>query len=268
MSIGRELSNRTDKLLVIPQMNYCEMECPFCDKNGFYGAEHKPLDYEKLYRVCTYVRNLGVNHATITGGECTYTPESTIVDLIDLLADFFGRVGIQTNGANLTYDSLSVYCSRGLSLVEISRHHHVEEINEEIMGRKNLTDEKVKMSKELDLITRLSCVLIKGYIDNPTELYEYILWAEDIGVDQITFRQISKVNEWSEDHFVDASFVEEFLERNGAQPLLELSKDNKLYNFKNINIYVYREELNRPELLFFPDNHLYFRWDTKASVIM
>jgi len=282
---------KVQTMAVVPKIIDCNLDCKFCiKKSTFTIKEAKDLDYDKLKGAIDYATKGGAQTVSISGGgePLIYGIEKT-TKLIGFLKNYFGKIDIHTNGTLLDDYSVRKYAKAGLTNIMISRAHHDEEKNKEIMGGYTKTKEKIKILNENEIVPRLSVILLKDYIDNEKEIKNYLDWATEIEAKQVIIRQLSIIpekycsygaqeNDWSKQHFVPIKTAKDFLEKT-SEKLLTLpwgppvysykSKDNK---FLNVCSYTYPENEDRGyslrSMMFFPDNHLYYSWKDQASLIM
>ncbi len=82
-----------------------------------------------------------------------------------------------------------------LSHLNLSRAHYDDEINHKIMDLDEFFSNKklkaiIVRAKMGGIRPRLSCVLLKGNVDNTREIIKYLDWAASMGVDNVVFRQL------------------------------------------------------------------------------
>lgn len=93
--------------------NVCNLHCDFCDhdahlpfdKTGAKIFRHKPFvaTADSLARFCQVLSGIGEQERhVLQGGEITVLPVPLIVGLIEVLCNYGRRVGLRTNGYNLT----------------------------------------------------------------------------------------------------------------------------------------------------------------------
>jgi len=139
---------------------------------------------------------------SITGGEPS--KDHRITQILKYIKSFNMRKRtITTNGSGLldhcinNQKILDLLIDAKIEHLNISRAHYNENINHQIMELDEFfPNEKLKAivmkAKKGGIRPRLSCVLLKGYIDNIDEILNYLDWAASIGVDNVVFRQLMK----------------------------------------------------------------------------
>lgn len=189
---------------------HCNAHCNFCVAQLRYF--HEGVDYIKpaitdekeyfsrLVEVISTIRPLNPS-VSLTGGEPSISP--LLPETLNILARHNVRKRtMTTNGSGLlrvlgegrktVLDRLVDY---KLAHLNISRAHYDENINQEIMkidgGFPNKDLEYIiRRARKKGIRPRLSCVLLKDYIDNFDEIIRYLDWAQSIGCDNVVFRQL------------------------------------------------------------------------------
>lgn len=181
--------------LYVRLKNNCNAKCKFCE---FRGNELE-FDLYKFYYILSEIKKkVKINKISFTGGEPTLDVELLknalkITNEVD--KDIFKVVN--TNGYNL--NSLE---SLDINSIALSRHHYLDEINNELLEYNAPTKEGIKSFKNKDNL-HLSCNLIKGYIDKESEVINYLNFAEDVGIYDVGFVSLMKVNDYCKEHHID-----------------------------------------------------------------
>lgn len=177
--------------LTVLMTNGCNAACKFCcnaGKEDFRFDVGEFLDFfdETRQRIC-------VNKVTFTGGE----PSLKVMDLNECLDFIEGKcnlITVNTNGSRL--EALS---HPAIHRITLSRHHYLDEINDEIFGLK-IGNPLVK--SELKRKIALVCNLIKGRIDSTIEAYKMLEFASVNGIGDMSFVGLMPVNEWSRENAI------------------------------------------------------------------
>lgn len=186
----------------------CNARCKFCDyhdKN--YGFK---FDFDKFRQVLLQLKksDITVNKISFTGGE----PTTNITGLYNAM--HFTRknlrnvfIVVNTNGYNL-YWLYGLHDEFGINSIALSRHYYYDNINEMIFGIKTVPNFKRIQSfqKKFNNI-HLSCNLIKGYVDNQTEVTRYLEHAYKLGVYDVGFVGLMPITKFAETYFVDFSKI-------------------------------------------------------------
>jgi molybdenum cofactor biosynthesis enzyme MoaA len=228
-------------LSLIAGTTVCQAKCPFCISKATpfqgMGPRLEKIDRERLEKACSLAKEFGIENAMITGkGEPALYPEH-IEEYLGIVGKYgFDSVEMQTNALALgnnpkKYDPLlRKWRDMGLKLIAISVVHYERDRNGQIytanQGYIDLPAVIEKLHK-LEYKVRLSCTLIKGYVDSVEEMKKMVLFAHENGVEQLTLRRMEAVENsncmiyaWTKPRVVDKGVVEEIhdeLEKNGRK---------------------------------------------------
>lgn len=163
----------------------CNAKCQFCierdDLTICRELESPPTFL--LDEVLSQYKEQGiVPCVSITGGEPTMFPKMLNETLGVLKKHGIEKANINTNGSNL-----SAYPNLGNIRVNLSRHHHNDEISHFIFGR-NIP------LPPLNENIFMQCVLIDGVIDTVAKMKEYMDFFIAKGVGGFSFRGLSKLD--------------------------------------------------------------------------
>ena len=180
----------------------CTYDCGICiskmTPDYGIGAKEPEVNWEKFERANEIAKNYNAKSVIITGkGEPTLYPAQITKYLHKLEKYNFGRIELQTNGSEIAKQGLmdnflDVWYDHGLSTISVSIYHYDEKKNNELARPKsgqgyNLGNLIEKINKH-GLNTRLSCVMMKDYIDNPDEVKNLIRYSKQNNVFQLTLR--------------------------------------------------------------------------------
>lgn len=157
--------------LYIEAGGFCPAKCNFC--SGY--KNHYTVDLNKLKYVIDYLTNLDlINRISITGAEpFAYKGLSGILELTK-----GHEVSVNTSSVGL----LNINCN--VSDIHVSRHHYLDNINNQIFGINTLSGDVLK---SLNIPLSLSCNLMKGYIDSEHEIKKYLDFAISVGAKFVGF---------------------------------------------------------------------------------
>ena len=170
--------------------SWCPAACPFCVAGN--TAQKQFLNPEKLRIVLEELAKEGmVRGVSITGGE-PFADTVLLNEVISMIFEILGEhteLSVTTNGMAIE-DLLRIQKLSYLDALHISRHHFLDEKNEEIFGipvagREQLK-EVVSALPYPDLFV-LNCMLLKGYIENTEDVCRYLDHALDIGIPKSSF---------------------------------------------------------------------------------
>ena len=190
------------------QFRDCNANCRFC----IYKKTAQEFNTSKFIETLSQLKEqIEIRKISITGGEPTlnYKFLKNIVKHIkDISPDSF-KV-INTNGLHLE-DMFNDNFAYEFDSISLSRHHFNDSINNKIFGfntPSRLTIKEIqKYNSKKDLI-HFSCNIMKGYIDNQTKILQYLEEAANIGVYDVGFVTLMKVNDWATEHFFDFDDIE------------------------------------------------------------
>ena len=132
---------------------------------------------------------------------------------------------------------------------------------------------------------RLTCVCCKNMMDNEKSVEEFIKFAKENQVEQVTLRPVNdefrrkSAEEWiKENKLTDnqKAEIKEYLEKNGTK-LLELERIGTIYDVNGQNVCI-SLPLNKntrdtnPEnarnLIFFQDGHIRYEWEMEGGILL
>ncbi len=207
--------------LYISITDVCLASCPFCNNNTKKQTtrSEKEFDIEKLRVVLRELkRKKLLNRVSITGGEPLLDVDllNSVINAVFEECGEWQYVTINTNGFNL-HQIFKLDKLDKLAGIHISRHHHLDEKNDEIFGFKtaHLEDIKEVMNKLEDKkLLRLNTLLIKGLIDNKEEICKYLDMAAGQDIFRVGFVGIMPLNDFSKEHFIEyKELFKDFSER-------------------------------------------------------
>lgn len=229
-------------LSLIAGTTVCQAKCPFCISKATpfqgMGQTLEPINIERLEKACALAKSLDIRNVMITGkGEPVLYPEHIDAYLEVLGKHHFGSVELQTNGLAFgnnpeKYDPLlKRWREKGLDLIAISVVHYKKEKNREIYtANQDYMDlpEVIARLHAFGYKVRLSCTLLKGYIDSVEEMKKMIGFVHDNGVEQLTMRRVEAVENndniavytWTKPRVIETDMVEAMraeLDRHGRK---------------------------------------------------
>jgi molybdenum cofactor biosynthesis enzyme MoaA len=260
-------SNTNKRTLYIEANNFCNASCSFChnkEKN-----KKNIINIDKL-EICIQelLSKKIIDKIVITGGEPTIL--SNFEELLFLVQKFDTGIihsSITTNGINLSHFSKLIH-SFGITYLNISRHHYLQEKNDYIFNNKTATDEDLnKVSILFEKRCRFNCTLTDD-LNNMEEVLKYLNWIKRIGFENVLFRPIYEES--------NAIFKELFVLLKGRKcsDKCECSYgeiNNVQVECRNVDITKERkiESENNyiRNLIYKSDNFLYGGW-SKESVLL
>ena len=189
--------------LFVKVTNGCNAHCAFCSNAACCGISAE-FDYDKLWRVIDELRanKILVNRVNITGGEPATVPE--IVNRILEQASDKGyediHLHLNTNGLHPASQALMHH--HRWNSISMSLHHYDKDILSAIYGTQ-IPDDAFRFNGVNMNIVNASCNLIRGYIDNSTEVEKMLQFAISLGLPRLGFVALMKVNDYCREHYVD-----------------------------------------------------------------
>jgi molybdenum cofactor biosynthesis enzyme MoaA len=194
--------------LYIKLTNRCNLNCPFCEYHGKDSDEK--FDKYKLYYILNELKDtIEIRKVSITGGE----PSLKLKDLVETLEmvkrfnkDIFTVVS--TNGSELNE---LVKIKELIDSVSISCHIHIEDHFSTLTGSNRIPFVPAKLKQFMGYVgvnkVHLTCNLIKGYIDSPKAIDDYLEFYSDVGVLDFGFVSLMPANQFCKDHLVKLSDI-------------------------------------------------------------
>ena len=143
---------------------------------------------------------------------------------------------------------------------------------------------KTTVAHKIGFSIRLSCVLIKDFIDTVDELKNLVEFCKENDVEQLTIRPVRKpekseddsVFNWTKNNEPAASSIKEINEfiRKEGKKLMTFSYGAEIYDLFGQNIAIsdcltIKAETDEiRQLIFFPDGHLRYDWQYKGAILM
>ncbi len=175
----------------------CNASCGFCE---FRNRTMKPFDFYKFYYVLHELnKQVRINKVSFTGGEPTIQWEllNKCLKLVKSVNEKIFTV-VNSNGFKLYSVNFEYLNSFALS------RHGWDLQNDEIFGCGVISDQKLEsLEQSIKDKIHLSCNLIKDYIDDEKDMYEYINHYSRLGFHEYGFVSLMKVNDYCRANHVD-----------------------------------------------------------------
>jgi molybdenum cofactor biosynthesis enzyme MoaA len=258
---GRPVRVYANANLSVYSAQACNARCPFCVEElrpasrGTELARQKTVErddgryFERLARALEALRPLNPS-VSVTGGEPSLDPR--LPAILRLLADHGARKRtMTTNGSGL----LDVCEGRpvidwvtgcGLRHLNISRAHPDQDANARLMGLADgLGAEQLRevaaTARAGGTRVRMSCVLVRGAIDDFGGVLRYLDFAAGLGIDNVIFRQLMKTDPAT----AAPNFVVRFSDarRVALEPILDRVSGDARFEFRRqvVGYYYYVE---------------------------
>mgnify|MGYP006301286599 CR=1 FL=1 len=275
----------------------CNAKCPYCisKMTPSQGVEYKlqKTNWKNFEKACRLAQTNNVSTVLITGkGEPLLYPKQTRDFLKKMKPYDFPLIEVQTNGLvfknweqNLNH--FKKYHKLGLNTMAISIAHYDKEKNKQIFcPRSEYPDLEKTIEKlhNLGYSIRLSCIMLKGYIDSVKEIKKLVDFCKKNRVEQLTVRSVTvpkksinkKVYDWTKKRVLSKKVllkISKYLEKEGDK-LMTLDHGGVVYDLNGQNICLSdcltiksnTEDLR--QLIFFPDGHLRYDWQYRGATLL
>ena len=280
LKLGLEGIKMNDSVFNVVVSNKCNAKCPYCisPQTPEVCKDYSNFDYSKLMLAVQYAVRAGIQTCKLTGKNGDPLCErKRLGNIVGLVRGQFPIIELQTNGISLSEKTIIKWLSNlGVTLVAVSCVHH-DHRNAQLYGNSHYPHLPVLADQihANDLTMRLSCTLIRGYIDSAAKIDEFLAYFEDAGIEQFSFIPVgwndndSEQARWSEEHQVTVN-VWDNIRTNGTL-LWETSYGGAIYDYKGKNVYI-ADCLSSPvkgirSLIYYPDGRLRYSWTKPGAII-
>lgn len=285
-------------LSIIAGTTACNASCPYCiskmtPKQGICMKEPE-VNWRNFGKACRLAQISGVTTVLMTGkGEPTLFPEQITGFLENMKKFDFPLVELQTNGILFEKHPkkfekyLDEWYNLGLTMIAISVVHYDKEKNARIFSPKAEYPELENLIKNLHkhrFSVRLSCTMIRDYIDSLREVKKMIKYAKKWNVEQLSIRKLAtplktkdrEVFRWANKHLIgkaNLKKIKQFLDKHGHK-IMTLAHGASIYDVDGQNVCltdaltIKPESDNLRQIIFFPDGHLKFDWQFPGAVLI
>lgn len=284
---------------VIVGTEACIASCPFCVSGVKPTKENLKvpnINWRNFKIACNLANRSTIDTVMLTSrGEPTLFPDQ-ITDYLRHLKEFnFPFIELQSNCIPIALNKnkyekyLKEWYEEGLTTITISVVSNRPEINREIYMHDRDTyidlSDLIKYLHNFGFSLRLTCVCCKGMMDTVDKIEEFIKFAKDNKVEQVTLRPVNdefrresakewiKINRLSDE---DKENIRKYLESNGTK-LLEMERIGTIYDLNGQNV-CFSLPLNKntrdtnPEnarnLIFFQDGHIRYEWEMEGGILL
>lgn len=182
---------------------FCNAKCAFCT----YADDANKFNAQRYLEVLKEVGSkIKIRKLAISGGEPTLywgNFENIVYTGLEYL-DKEGQLSLNTDGfrwEKLWNDPIS----KKFDYIQLSRHHYDDSINNSIFGTETPTSEQIKWAADQQTHPhqlQFRCNLIKDKIDSKEEIFKYLDWSNELGVNDIGLVSLMPVNEYSKENFI------------------------------------------------------------------
>lgn len=246
------------KLYIIPLQATCNAKCVFCitkyKKETCFGDK---LDLKDMRKV----KDLETDKIEITGGgEPLLHPD--IEKIIEISARK-APTQMYTNGALMR--RLKKKTARKLSRLCLSRSHHLDWVNEKIMGIKYDLKTIKEVSNEVPV--KLSVVACRSGIATAKDLEEYVRWGKkELGVGEVVVRQMFEFSYPPEVAREEIKVEKLFSTFKGKCPMTGLVNENPVLMIKGVKVEFEQEvcACQVDNLVLRPNGVIYQGWEKEV----
>jgi len=284
---------------VIVGSEACIADCQFC-VSGEKATKENLDDIEINWRNLKIAANLAnrsnVDTVMLTSrGEPLLFPNQISEYLRNLKEFKFPFIELQTNGILIAQNKekyeqyLKNWYDDGLTTIAISVVSNKSEINKknymcngnDYIDLPNLID----YLHELKFSIRLTCICCKDMMDNRDKVKEFIGFARQNKVEQVTLRPVNDeyrretTKLWIEENKLTDENKEDikgYLEENGTK-LLEIERIGTVYDVDGQNVLLSMpltkytrntDPENLRNLIFFQDGHIRYEWEMEGGILL
>lgn len=286
-------------LSVVVGTNACIASCPFCVSGVKPMVENllaPEINWRNLKIACNLANRSNVDTVMLTSrGEPLLFPEQ-ITEYLKHLKEFnFPFIELQTNGILFAKKKdfyskfLKEWYDNGLTTITISVVSFRPEVNQKVYlpNENNYIDlvDLIKYLHSFGISLRLTCVCCNGMTDSKEEVANFINFAKENKVEQVTLRPVNdeyrresaqlwiQKNKLSDKQKADIIY---FLKTEGTE-LLDLERIGTVYDIYDQNVCLsmplnkYTRDTNPDngrQLIFFPDGHLKYEWEMGGGILL
>lgn len=182
---------------------FCNAKCKFCT----YADDASKFNRERYVEVLKEITSkIKVRKLAVSGGEPTLYWDN--FEYITYMGrEFIGKEAeLSMNTDGLRWEKLwSDPIMKEYNYIQLSRHHYDDQINDQIFGTKTPTADEIKWAAELQTHPhqfQFRCNLIKGFVDSKEEVFKYLNWSNELGVNDVGLVSLMPVNDYSKENFI------------------------------------------------------------------
>lgn len=181
---------------------FCNARCPFC----IYHSDAAKWDNDRFETVLKEITNkIGVGKFSITGGEPTLYWDK-YKQLCDTAKRYIPDCEWQVTTDGFRWEQLwDDEGYKDMFFIQLSRHHYDDDKNDQIFRTKTPTTEEIKRIIDRQTHPRqlqLRCNLMHDNIDSVDEVFKYLEWANEVGINEVGLVTLMPVNEFSKDNYI------------------------------------------------------------------
>ena len=289
---------------IIAGSEVCNARCPFCISKmtqplGVPLGKPPEVNWRNFHKACHLAQVNGISTVLITGkGEPTLFPSQISDFLVAMNRYDFPLIELQTNGIMMAKKPKEYsqylkdwYGCGGMTTIAVSIVHYEPEKNRQIYlpYQKDYIDLKalIEFLHGHGLSVRLTCTMLKGFIDSGEEVANLVSFARENKAEQLTIRPVNAPKEeasrneevgvlvrrdmiLAEDQIVDIKSMI----AGRATLIRTLSYGAQIYDFGGQNLClsncltVEGSSNYVRNFIFFQDGHIRTSWDLPGSIVL
>lgn len=269
----------------------CNANCPYCiakmTSSEQICADFDKKKFKRACRIADQMRD-GLMNVILTGlGEPLLAPRQ-IDEYLWAMDGLFPRIDLQTNGILIekNLEDLKRWQQMGLSLVCLSVAGTNAVESNSVMGIQAEYDywRTASLLKDIGLAVRLNCTMTKTGIHTPDDAELILDRANNVGIDQVTFREVEmpyevsddKVGLWVYANKASGAAVRllHHLESRGAVNLLDMPHGGVVFDYGGQNVAIANclttstDPNDIRQIIYFPDGRLQYDWRYRGAKIV
>jgi MoaA/NifB/PqqE/SkfB family radical SAM enzyme len=181
---------------------FCNAKCEFCTYAEDASKYSETRYREVLEEISSKIK---IRKIAVSGGEPTLYWDN-FKSITNLSKEYAPDAELSMNTDGLRWLQLfNDPIHKEYDYIQLSRHHYDDAINDEIFKCKTPTIDDIKAV--IDLQThphqiQFRCNLIKGYVDSKEEVFKFLDWTNEIGVNDVGLVSLMPVNEYSKEKYI------------------------------------------------------------------
>lgn len=272
-------------LSFLPVAFACQAKCKFCFSESSISTEQikKISDFNDLSNWCSKAKEKGAKRFVITGGgEPTIIGFNELNNILKISNNFFDKNVLITNGLFLKSDTknkIEELYENKLSVLSLSCHHHIKEVNSFIMGIDTEAHSLLEVISHINSkpTIRLVCVLQKGGVDSLYEIDRYINFALANDITQICFKELyvastkeslyskSKENEYCINNQINLDLILKYAEIYNLECINKLPWGSPIFRLKRYNKVIDIAAYTEPSVGWERSNGIARSWNYMAD---
>lgn len=194
----------------------CNAKCPYCisEQTPDVCINYEDYNYHNLSKAIQYATRAQIQTCKLTGKKGDPLCKFTLLKYIfKYIQQAFPIIEIQTNGIGLNKARCKDLRDHGATVVSLSCIHWDSSENSAVY-KASYPDlkETISMLHAYGLSVRLSCTLIKGWIDDAFKIDSFLEFFEDSKVEQFSFIPVGYFGtnlyaQWAKEHQVNEDVV-------------------------------------------------------------